>query len=510
MAKQQPAEPEHGPHQFNAVGVATRSEHGHVLIAFAREHEPFKLLLRDRELVLARSLLSHPSEIEIEGHFHSEKISKRDGVVRGHLHLCSCRYPDGSGGGGGGGGPAPPTQRHRAEPEPEPERMVLPNKHQRDQLFDQMDTSGDGSLTEREVQDAISKQWPEFSNPQALKRAMAAADAGGAREDGRIERNEFKSMLHHLVFFTNVGHKFDSLDTSHDGRLSLDEFKRGAAAVGISASPAELEKEFGAMDLDDSHTAMFDEFCSWASHWTHRVARTAAEADADTPEEAAAPAPVPPSTPAPPSRKPLLARTHAATKGHGLVKRVEEKKRRVVKHPTYFTVWILTKSAATRPHYAHLRNLAHAFMKDSSDLVPLLRVHRKWVLGEFDKKDRIAAADHAPPPGVAPLVLPEPTHVDGAHTHLLFAPTASAPPSAAKTMSHARSNVDKDKEGEKAEKARSPRRAPPKPSTPRTTTPVRPRYIPAEPSCLTRLLLAVCSLLGTLRPTLGLAARSVA
>ena len=94
------------PNSFNAVGIVTREEpdgpaspskhnHGTVSIAFARSGPNFKLLPRHRERVVDMSLLAHPHVVEdYHGYFKSVKLRSHHGNVQGHLHLCSCAYPD--------------------------------------------------------------------------------------------------------------------------------------------------------------------------------------------------------------------------------------------------------------------------------------------------------------------------------------------------------------------------------------------------------------------------------
>eukprot|EP01051_Picozoa_sp_SAG22_P013693 SAG22_NODE_1562_length_4115_cov_3.076693_3_plen_187_part_01 len=99
-------------------------------------------------------------------------------------------------------------------------------------------------------------------------RAYKAADTSG---DGFIERREFKKLLHYLVYFNGLWHKFEELDKDGDHRLSLHEFKALAARVGHGLTLKAAAAEFAAMGGKHQQRAawngegfvLFDEFCGW-------------------------------------------------------------------------------------------------------------------------------------------------------------------------------------------------------------------------------------------------------
>ena len=68
-------------------------------------------------------------------------------------------------------------------------------------------------------------------------RAYRAADVTG---DGFVGRREFRLLLEYLVYFVDLWHKFDELDTSHDGRIELEEMKHGCGMLGLNLSDAEV------------------------------------------------------------------------------------------------------------------------------------------------------------------------------------------------------------------------------------------------------------------------------
>jgi Ca2+-binding EF-hand superfamily protein len=403
-----------------AIGIVTREGDKHgagaVTMAFARSNRDFKLLPRHRERALDMSLLHHPHVLdEYQGYFKSAKLRAREGHTQGHLHVCSCRYPDAKLRGLGMFGAVAPKAQQEPAPEPE-EEMVMPTKAQRVELFDLMDTSGDGSLTDREVAIAVSTQWPQFDNQEALKVAMHTADTS---QDGTIGRKEFGLLLEYLVFFNNLWSKFAELDSGGDGKLDVEEFKKGCKMVGIKLTAAEAESEFATMDMDGGGTIVFAEFCVWSARRAAHghddddddeadgvSGELALERDSDESQDSDEDkAPTPPRTPTPPLRSASGRRVRVPELARGRMTRLPKNDQaQETQHPTHFTVWIITKQSNTANIYPHLRNLAHVFMSDSSNLVPFLGLHRDWLAGDLKVYDPNVVTK--PPHGVLELLLP--------------------------------------------------------------------------------------------------------
>ena len=84
---------------------------------------------------------------------------------------------------------------------------------------------------------------------QVLMRAYQAADKG---YDGLIQRREFRKLLHYLVYFNNLWHKFEEIDSDGDRRLSEAEFIKGCAVVGVTqldgTGPKDLQRVFRQID----------------------------------------------------------------------------------------------------------------------------------------------------------------------------------------------------------------------------------------------------------------------
>ena len=140
--------------------------------------------------------------------------------------------------------------------------LALPGKKERDALFKRMDYNGNGFLSLAEIDKAVLELWPDFDHKPALMRAYKAADVSG---DGLIGRREFRLLLRHLSYFNELWHKFEEMDTSHDRRISPDEFIHGCGMIGVQLSEAEALDEFAQVDANGGGYVLFDEFCSWAA-----------------------------------------------------------------------------------------------------------------------------------------------------------------------------------------------------------------------------------------------------
>jgi len=142
-------------------------------------------------------------------------------------------------------------------------RLDVPDRKTRGELFRRMDYNGNGGLSLAEIDKAVIELYPEYNHKPSLMRAYKAADVTG---DGFIQRKEFRKLLHYLVYFNNVWHLFEQIDSNGDRRLDAQEFIEGCRVVGIEGlSPVELEREFGEIDGNGGGFVLFDEFCSWCA-----------------------------------------------------------------------------------------------------------------------------------------------------------------------------------------------------------------------------------------------------
>ena len=151
-------------------------------------------------------------------------------------------------------------------PEPLPE-LELPGKSERDTLFHRMDNNGNGKLSLAEIDKAVAETWPEFNHKPALMRAYRAADID---TDGFIKRHEFRLLLEYLVYFNNLWHKFEEIDSNGDRRLTQQEFQVGCVVIGEKLSRIEARAEFSAMDENGGGYILFDEFCGWCARRQRR------------------------------------------------------------------------------------------------------------------------------------------------------------------------------------------------------------------------------------------------
>ena len=138
-----------------------------------------------------------------------------------------------------------------AEPAPIASTLTMPDKKGRAELFRACDVNGNGGLSLAEIDKAIvagdigrAMNCPDFNHKPAVMRAykvhlifafffpvrfsrrelfvvFQAADTSG---DGFIERKEFYKLLKYLVYFNNLWHKFEEIDSDHDRRIDIDEF----------------------------------------------------------------------------------------------------------------------------------------------------------------------------------------------------------------------------------------------------------------------------------------------
>jgi hypothetical protein len=153
-----------------------------------------------------------------------------------------------------------------------PAPLTMPDKLARRHLFDRIDVNGNGRLSLAEIDKAVvdgvlghALGVPDFNHKPALMRAYQAADADG---DALIGRAEFSKLLSYLVYFNNLWHKFEEIDSDHDRRLTTEEFARGGATLGLELSVAEAAAEFSKCDADGGGMVLFGEFCRWACEWS--------------------------------------------------------------------------------------------------------------------------------------------------------------------------------------------------------------------------------------------------
>ena len=65
------------------------------------------------------------------------------------------------------------------------------------------------------------------------------------------------------MYFNNLWHKFEEIDSDHDRRLTPEEFAHGCSVIGLELSPEEATAEFGKIDTNGGGHILFGEFCTW-------------------------------------------------------------------------------------------------------------------------------------------------------------------------------------------------------------------------------------------------------
>ena len=170
---------------------------------------------------------------------------------------------------------SPPRVRMDGRRVPALPTLVVPAKKARDALFDALDVNGNGGLSLAEIDKGVvsgvftkvlspegSAGGENFDHKPALMRAYHAADRS---KDGFIERSEFALLLQYMVYFNNLWHKFEAIDSDHDRRLDLAEFTAGCQILGLDISAEETEAEFMRCDADGGGMILFGEFCGWCA-----------------------------------------------------------------------------------------------------------------------------------------------------------------------------------------------------------------------------------------------------
>ena len=119
-------------------------------------------------------------------------------------------------------------------------KLMPPAKRHATMLFRRMDYNGNGALSLAEIDKAVVELYPGIDHKPVLMRAYKATDKG---QDGLIERREFRKLLHYLVYFNNLWHKFEEIDSDGDRRLTEAEFVKGCAVVGVTALEGTTSRE---------------------------------------------------------------------------------------------------------------------------------------------------------------------------------------------------------------------------------------------------------------------------
>jgi Ca2+-binding EF-hand superfamily protein len=150
-------------------------------------------------------------------------------------------------------------------------------KNERKELFRTFDPNGNGYLSLAECDRALiqlGKKCPKPVIMRAYKAAcMVAQDNGQNRTkegESYIEFCEFRLFLVNLKKYTFLWEVFEALDTGHDRRIDLNEFRKGIkklAKMGVIID--DPDKEFAVIDRDGGGQILFEEFGDWGIQYVY-------------------------------------------------------------------------------------------------------------------------------------------------------------------------------------------------------------------------------------------------
>jgi Ca2+-binding EF-hand superfamily protein len=137
--------------------------------------------------------------------------------------------------------------------------LTIPSDADADKLFQRVDFNGNGMLSLAELDKAVIELWPELNHKPAIMRAYKAADRN---DSGFISKTEFRLFLRFLAEYNNLFAKFQAADTSHDGRLTKQEFLKAAISID-ELKRLDAAALFDKLDRNRGGVLLFDEFCEW-------------------------------------------------------------------------------------------------------------------------------------------------------------------------------------------------------------------------------------------------------
>eukprot|EP00928_Gymnodinium_smaydae_P061375 TRINITY_DN45464_c0_g1_i1.p2 TRINITY_DN45464_c0_g1~~TRINITY_DN45464_c0_g1_i1.p2 ORF type:complete len:486 (+),score=169.82 TRINITY_DN45464_c0_g1_i1:105-1562(+) len=137
------------------------------------------------------------------------------------------------------------------------------------QLWRKLDFNGNNVVSLAEIDKLVvemtaAKTWPAWMNHKdALMRAYKKTILVDGNKDDWVQKNEFHALLLNLFWFCKLSNIFQEIDTDHDKKISVDEFFKGQAELGLSLSRQEAEEEFKKIDTNHGGSVLFVEFCAY-------------------------------------------------------------------------------------------------------------------------------------------------------------------------------------------------------------------------------------------------------
>ena len=135
--------------------------------------------------------------------------------------------------------------------------LSVPRDSDIQDLFEQVDRNGNGTLTLKDVEKAMLARKAQFDLPPAVVlRAFSKTDTDA---DGKIGRDEFFQFIRCVTYYKKLMAVFESMDANNDRHLDKAEFSEAAYVLGLD-NPNEV---FAEIDENNSGYIVFDEFCIW-------------------------------------------------------------------------------------------------------------------------------------------------------------------------------------------------------------------------------------------------------
>jgi len=141
-------------------------------------------------------------------------------------------------------------------------KTMMTNLPQLREMWASLDFNGNGFVSLAEIDKFAVEQFPLLNHKPALMRAYKATIKKG-NGDEWVNKNEFKSLLGHLLYFNKIYWLFDQVDDDDDRRLTFKEFKWCMNICDAKMQEAELQQEFNRVDKNGGGIILFDEFCKY-------------------------------------------------------------------------------------------------------------------------------------------------------------------------------------------------------------------------------------------------------
>ena len=128
------------------------------------------------------------------------------------------------------------------------------------EVFDEIDTSGDGKLDAGELKMAFRTLGLEFTTDELLK-LVSEFDPDNT---GSIDYESFFNLIHNSMTkkdpMDKIKLSFQMLDENKTGKITLANLKHVASQLGEDISEQELQEMINEADLDGDGKISYDEY----------------------------------------------------------------------------------------------------------------------------------------------------------------------------------------------------------------------------------------------------------